>query len=255
MKIQTKQTNRLLVLITSLGFAALGSGVANANLLVNGNLDVTYQQEIVPSFFLPKPASWINEGSRTTSGPYEDEMSSEPWSGPAPTPVTTDGINSDDWGVFFKPFTGNFGTGDLATGRLYQDVAATPGLTYQLTGWAGAESGYSGLIPSTVTKSEFRLTFFDAGSTPIGSFFLDLAGAGLGIANGQPFNYKQYTLSGLAPAGTATVRAEVAMIDAYNNSGGQAFVVDDFVLAVPEPTTFALFGLGIAGLAIMRRRS
>jgi len=63
------------------------TGVAQADLLSNGNLDQTYQQEIVPGFFLPKPLDWVNEGFRTISGPYEDEMSSEPWAGPAPTPV------------------------------------------------------------------------------------------------------------------------------------------------------------------------
>lgn len=256
MKTQTIQTNRLLALIASLGLVACGTSIANAQ-LINGNLDVTYQQEIVPLFFLPKPASWINEGSRTVTGPYEDEMSSEPWSGPAPTPVTTDGIGADDWGVFFKPFSGNLTTGDLATGRLYQDVSATPGLNYQLTGWAGAEANYSGLIPLSVTKSEFRLTFFDAGSIQLGGAALDLVAAGLGVANGEPFNYKQFSLSAIAPAGTATVRAEVAMIDAYGNpaGGGQAFVVDDFVLSVPEPTTIALFGLGLVGLFGVRRRN
>jgi len=246
---------RFLTSIATLGVAAWGTTIANAQ-LVNGNLDVTYQQEIVPGFFLPKPASWINVGVRSITGPYEDEMSSEPWAGPAPTPVTTGGINGDDWGVFFKPFSGN-DTDGLATGRLYQDVAGTPGMTYQLTGWAGAEANYSGFIPGTPTRSEFSLSFFNGDGDLLSNAVLDLVAAGLGSAAGEPFGYKQFSLSALAPAGTATVRAQVAMIDAFSNpaGGGQAFVVDDFVLAVPEPTTAALVGLGLSVLIGIRRRS
>lgn len=233
-----------------LGVSLAAGGLAKADLLVNGNLDQTYMQEIVPGFFLPKPSSWINDGFKTFSGPYEDELSSETWSGPAPTPVT-----ANDWGVFFKPFSGN--PTDRANGRLYQDVPGMAGATYELTGWAGAEANYSGLIPGTVTKSLFRLSFFDASSTLLGGAVLDLVAAGLGAPNGQAFNYRQFSLLATAPAGTAIVRAEVDMLDAYSNpaGGGQAFVVDDFTLQVPEPTTAALAGLGLSFLVGIRRRN
>jgi hypothetical protein len=233
------------------GLLAVATGTAQAYLLSNGHLDTTYQQEIVPGFFLPKPAGWVNAGSRTTTGPYEDEMSSEPWAGPAPTPVTP-----DDMGVFFKPFTGNLSTGDLATGRLYQDVPGMAGVMYTLSGWAGAEANYSGMIPGTVTRSLMGLSFYDGGGGLIGASILDLQAAGLGMPNGEPFSYRQFSVSGMAPAGTAMVRAEVAMIDAYSNpaGGGQAFVVDDFLL-IPEPSSAALAGLGLALLGIFRRRA
>lgn len=230
---------------TLIGLVAWGGGVANADLLSNGSLDQTYQQEIVPGFFLPKPALWINDGFRSIGGPYEDEMSSEPWAGPAPTPVIL-----GDQAVFFKPFSGG-GANGAATAHFYQDNPATPGLTYILTGWAGAEAN------ALMADALFAVEFLDGGGIEI-----PLSGAELSLLptlftpNGEAFNYKQYTVSATAPAGTVSVRARVSMIDATSNplGGGQAFVVDDFAL-VPEPTTFVLVGLGLVGLFAFRRRS
>lgn len=231
---------------------AFAASSAQANLLANGNLDLVEKTEIVPGFFLPKPQVWINEGFRFITGPYEDEMSSEPWAGPAPTPVTTDGLlNTDpdynttpDWGVFFKPFTGNTANGP-ATGHLYQDVPAVAGVEYTLTGWAGAEPNFLG-------GAEFALEFYDAVGALVGGAALDLESAGLFVDNGEPFDYKQYTVTAVAPATTATVRARASMINGAPNplGGGQAYVVDDFVLT-PEPASALLALLGIAAL---RRR-
>src|SRR6478736_3188118 len=109
---------RLLIFFAVALLVACGTCAANAQIIIggsvnNGNLDRTHAVEIVPGFFLPKPDVWQNIGFRTISGPYEDEMSSEPWAGPAPTPVTTDGnlnppppdgCGGPDCGVFLKPF-------------------------------------------------------------------------------------------------------------------------------------------------------
>src|SRR5689334_21852487 len=78
------------------GSSILAFGTAKADFLINGslnngNMDRSHATEIVPGFFLPKPNVWVYDGSRTIGGPYQDGLSSEPWAGPAPTPVTTDG--------------------------------------------------------------------------------------------------------------------------------------------------------------------
>jgi hypothetical protein len=256
---------KISIFVAILALVALSAGAVHAaNLLTNGDMDMGVPVEVVPGFFLPQPASWVNQGFKTFSGPYFDDLSSEPWAGPAPTPVTADnvlpppdGCDGPDCGVFFKAFGGNVQTGDLANAILYQNNPATSGLTYVMTGWAGAEANYSGLIPASPTQTLFRLDFYDGANTLIGSNILDLPLAGLGVPNGQPFNYKQYTLTGVAPAGSATVRTSIAMLNGFSNpaGGGQAFVVDDFSLTtVPEPASIVLGLIAAAGVFGLARR-
>lgn len=239
-------------------------------LLTNPSMDLTVPYNPVPgnlTIIAPQPASWTVVGTKTISGSYTDVLASEPWSGPAPTPVTTNGTGNAygtgtgcdglDCGVFFKPFGGNITTGDLATGHLRQLVLGTAGQEYKLTGWVGAEANYSGLIPGGQTQTQLAIDFLGPGFVLLSSSVLDLQAAGLGTPNGQAFNYQQFTVTGTAPATTLFVRPRVSMIDAYSNpaGGGQALVVDDFSLtAIPEPTSLLLMGLGFVGAMGMRRR-
>ena len=130
------------------------------------------------------------------------------------------------------------------------DRVAVPGATYTLKGWAGAEANY------LATKTVFAIDFLNGANVRIGGSELDLVVAGLFTANGAPFNYKEYSLSSVAPAGTLFVRARVSMIGGLSNpaGGGQAFVVDDFTL-VPEPAGMSALALGCLAPLARRRRS
>ena len=238
----------------ALGVTVVTGAAHGQNMLVNGNLDLVEDVEIVPGGFLPKPQGWQNIGFQTIAGPYEGEMSSEPWAGPSPTPVTTDGFmnppqynHAGDWAVFFRPFSGGAVTGP-ATGHLLQDVPGTAGTLYTLSGWAGGE------VNVLMGGAEFALEFLDAGGGVLGGASVDLLPT-LTLDNGLAFDYKEYSLAAVAPEGTITVRARVSMIDGMANpiGGGQAFVVDDFVL-VPAAPTAAVLLLGGAVLGRGRRR-
>ena len=174
----------------------------------------------------------------------------------------TGGCTGSGCGLFFKAFQGDNPAnppvppnGTVST-TLYQDVAGSAGNTYSLTGWAGAGTGYVGLVDPTV-KSQFGLQFYNASNALISSTIFDLNQ--LAVVNGNPFNYKTYTVTATAPAGTASVRSLAQQLNAYNNplGGDQAFVVDSFDLErVPEPASIALGMLGLAGMfGVARRRS
>ena len=239
---------RQLTLFVMTVLLAGGSGVVKANLLSNGNLDLT---AIGPQT-LATPTGWSVNSFKTISGPFSDGCSSETFANV---------LAAGGYGLFFKPFQGSQSTGDYINVDLYQDNPGTAGLTYSLTGWAGAGAGYVGLNPAGPTKSLLAIDFLDAANTVIGGGVLDLLGAGLGAgaptAPATGFGYHPFSVTATAPAGTVTVRARASMVDGYANPNGgdQAFVVDVFDLeVVPEPSVISLALLSLAGLLAFRRR-
>jgi len=234
---------RIIAAVTALVLVTVCASTASAQ-LINGNLNTAS----ISSQVLATPTGWTVTASRTISGVFDDGASSE---GFANNPVADPG---GAFGLFFKPFQGNAIDGRV-TVNLFQDRPALAGLSYTLSAWAGAGTGYVGLFATNGTQSLLALDFLDGASSVIGGSVLNLGAAGLGTPNGNPFNYAQYSVSALAPVGTVGVRVRASMVDAFSNPAGgdQAFVVDAFVLTVPEPTTFALVGLGFVALVGIRR--
>jgi hypothetical protein len=223
------KTLQPLILVLVIAACRVPTAMA-VNLLANPDLDnvsISSQQNATPT-------NWVVNASRNFSGPNTDGASSENFANV---------FQPGGFGLFYKAFQGNLATGDLANVDLYQDVTGQPGVKYMLTGWAGAGSSYSGLLIGGETHSQFAIDFLNSSQAVIGGATVDLQAAGLGNANGNPFGFAQYSVSAVAPPGTAFVRSRSSMIGGFNNSpGDQAFVVDSFDLTQIQTSSLVASG-------------
>jgi hypothetical protein len=148
-----------------------------------------------------------------------------------------------------------------ANANLWQDVPGTPGESYDLSAWFRYEKYYSGLNPLESTQTLLAMDFLDAGMAVLDSSVLDVDTVMPTLPDGTADgNWYQFSVSGVAPAGTAYVRARTTMVDgmfAYYLDGNgnwvalnpQSAFADDFVLT-PEPASLVALLL----LAALRRR-
>lgn len=144
-------------------------------------------------------------------------------------------------GLWFRSFEGGAAVPSVDA-ILYQDVPAVPGVNYALSAWFKEEVGYLG-------QNLLFIHFFDAGNGFIGSVSLDVD-----AVQTNDNTWRQFSVNGVSPAGTAMIRVGANMQDGVNSMmNPQSAFVDDFEL-VPSPAGVTVAGVGLFGMAARRRR-
>ena len=152
-------------------------------------------------------------------------------------------------GLWFRSFMGGLiqGGSTEVDAILTQAVAGSAGTSYDLSAWYRYETFYSGGDEFRDTQTILAIDFLDGMGGVLGSSELDID-----ALNANDGVWRQFSVSGIAPAGTASVQARASFLDGVLQTGNpQSAFVDDLVLT-PEPTSLALIGLG--ALALIRRR-
>jgi hypothetical protein len=132
-----------------------------------------------------------------------------------------------------------FETGEA---KLEQTVPAMAGGAYTFSAFTVWETGYNGdsdMFPDTLTDTFLEMTFLNGSGDPIGSTLsLDLDAAGMNNdddgGNIEPEDWRQFSLMGTAPAGTASVRVGVRATNLMDSTvDPQSIFFDDFSLDGP----------------------
>lgn len=232
MKTQTLK-KRLLTITAVLGLAAGGVGVASANDLYNGNLDILGSPG-ANGQANPGPAGWNITAIESINGPFNDGADSETW-------CDEDG---GGYGLFFKPFQGSTNANPALDNTISvwfsQDNPSSPNTKYTLSAYAVGEANYSGYQTSVNNNGLSPYTalfveFLDANGNGIVTNTYDLVAHGLSNA-GDPVPSTQFTTPQFtAPAGTVTVRAGAEMLNVWGTSGAQSMMMDVFDLESTAP--------------------
>jgi hypothetical protein len=106
--------------------------------------------------------------------------------------------------------------------------------------YLGARWGWTGAGQWTATL------FYDNPANVIGSYVQDINSDWLGQ------NVRYSSTTGIA-ATPASVGGKLGIL--LTSTGTAISQIDEIVIAVPEPTTFALAGFGLLGMLMMRRKS
>jgi hypothetical protein len=222
---------RLQTTIAVLSLAACGTGIANANDLINADLDVIAVGPQVNA----SPVSWQIIANKSISGSFSDGADSETFCNVQ---------QAGGYGLFFKPFQGTTNLlNDLLSVYFYQDNPSAPGAKSTLSGYASCEANCCLLLPpppgAPQAQALFVVEFLDNGNNVIASNAMDLVVAGMptsGPASMAQLTTPQFT----APAGTVTVRAGAFLLNAYGTTGAQSFFVDAFDLETIAPAGLAV---------------
>ena len=147
-------------------------------------------------------------------------------------------------GMWLKPFvnTTQFDP-DIPTddGKLVQTVAGVAGATYDFSAWTVWENAYGGGFPGSGTLTFLRMEFLDGSAEPnvLNTQTLDLYAAGMRNDTDTELSqadWRQFSLNGVAPAGTASVRVSVGGEGMFNSSlNPQSLFFDDMSLIQTLP--------------------
>lgn len=241
--------NARLAAITVAAVLSAAAAPAGATLLTNGTLDdpPDHETDVATGWSLVEGPSGANAATFASFANH--------------TPA-------GERGLWLRSFEGGLGVDDPVTAHLLQTVPATPGLLYALTAWSRWETNYPGGVPNlnqdgtdgtdpfdgpvSPTQTLLALEFLGGSGELLASSVLDLRSE-----QSNDGMWREHAFSGVAPAGTTSVRVRASMIDGVLNPGvnPQSAFFDDFELnAVPEPGTLALLLAGVAGLAAGGRR-
>ncbi|WP_428507913.1 choice-of-anchor J domain-containing protein [Roseateles sp.] len=151
---------------------------------------------------------------------------------------------------YFAAQSGATGSYALAT------YASTTALNGSISNWLispelilGGASSLSFFARTEATEgfSDTVKVYFNAGADAATTSFTNL----LGTVTLSTSGWTQYTIA-LPNAATGRIAFQYAVSDAA--TANLAAIDSVSVSAVPEPTSFALMGLGVLGLAFLRRR-
>lgn len=130
----------------------------------------------------------------------------------------------------------------------------------------GTQQPFASQIASGTASFTYSALFNARGSGPIGglsmSFFNGttyasltgtLSSANIAV-NNNASDWELHTLSGAIPVGTVSMLARVYYLNASLPGAVPGFVDDVRVSVVPEPGTWALFGVGLVACALRARR-
>ena len=175
--------------------------------------------------------------------------------------VNLDPVNSADFtnfanhtptgnrGLWLRSFEGslNVNAPEFVDAILSQEVPGVAGALYELSAWFFYEQHYSGGEAGFLTQTLLAIAFLDAGDGVIGVSQVDIDDL---QANDRV--WRQFSVQGVAPAGTVKLRVGMAMIGGQvTPENPQSAFVDDFVL-VPAPGAAGV--VMVLGVGVMARR-
>jgi hypothetical protein len=154
------------------------------------------------------------------------------------------GVNTDD------PRTGLNNAAIVIAGAANSFAGLQQNVDGITVGEAYSFSFYGKTAPGPFdVGTEFRIEWLDAGGAEVSRDQLT-----------TPFTdtYTQYSVGGSAPVGATQLRAVIALQSFQGGTTGTVRIDDTSIqgpsVAVPEPGSIALLGLGMLGLVAQRRR-